>query len=226
MNKKTATESGGSRKALLNRTPGGGPLSPEALADARRGLFDVALTAHKHVPRHWFPPSLAGRRVLCLAGGQGLEAQVLAATGALVTVFSPSEERLACDRDFAAREGLDISAVQGDFTGLSVFPQESFDLLFCPASVPHTPELRKVFRECGRILKHGGVMMLGVSLLDQSEEERRRHPQANQYSHTLEELIGGQIEAGLVIFGFYEDTNEEAICDYLPRYFVTRALKI
>lgn len=205
-----------------------GPATAEELARARLGQFDVALTAYKSVPRHWFPPTLEGRRILCLAGEAGAQAHILAAAKAQVTIFSRSENRLARDSEIAARERLDISVVMGDFDNLSVFPKEYFDLIFCPASVPYVPEVRKAFFECGRVLKHGGVMMTGVALPSMAEEDYAQISQnpGNEYRHTLEELIGGQIEAGMVIIGFYEDADEEAICDYIPRYFATRAMKI
>lgn len=206
-------------------------ITAEEMLDAKRGLFSVTLTASKCVPDHWFPPSVEGRRVLCLAGEGGLQAHLLAAARAQVSIYSSSDNRLERDRKLAEREGLDISAILGDFTNLSVFPKEYFDIIFCPASVPYIPEVRQVFRECGRVLKPGGVLMLGISLPSTTEDEGLLHGQypkvcSNDYCHTLEELIGGQIEAGLVIIGFYEDTDEEAICEYFPHYFATRALKI
>ncbi len=216
------------RYAGLKRAQRSDFVTPEELIDARRGQFDVTLTAYKSVPRHWLPPSLENRRILCLAGEAGVQPHLLAVAGGQVTIFSRSEERLERDREFAGREQLDISAILGDFTNLSVFPKEYFDMVFCPASVPHVPEVRQVFRECARVLKTGGIMMLGVSLPSAAEEDNFVPPQlkGSDYCHTLEELIGGQIEAGLVIIGFYEDTDEETICDYIPHYFATRALKI
>ncbi len=199
------------------------------LAEARRGRFEVALTAYKSVPRHWFPSSLEDRRILCLAGEAGVEPHLLAAAGVQVTVFSRSEERLERDSEFSARENFNLSTISGDFTNLSVFPTEYFDMIFCPASVPYVSEVRKLFRECGRVLRHGGIMMLGVSFPSMAREDSvlpKFQMDSSEYCHTLEELIGGQIEAGMVIIGFYEDTDEEAICDYIPRSFATRALKI
>jgi SAM-dependent methyltransferase len=47
-----------------------------------------------------------------------------------------------------------------------------------------------------------------------------------EFSHSLEELIGGQIEAGLRLDGFYEDRDPRNVLDeYLPLFFATRALK-
>ena len=47
-----------------------------------------------------------------------------------------------------------------------------------------------------------------------------------EYSHTLETQIGGQIEAGFIITGFYESYRREGeIRNYMPSYIATRALK-
>ena len=48
-----------------------------------------------------------------------------------------------------------------------------------------------------------------------------------QFSHTLEEQIGGQLRAGLVLTDVYEDTSNEpdAIADGIPAFWATRAVK-
>ena len=52
--------------------------------------------------------------------------------------------------------------------------------------------------------------------------------QALEFGHSLEDQIGGQIKAGFVIAGFYEDwwTNEATpLNDYMPTSMVTLAIK-
>ena len=46
-----------------------------------------------------------------------------------------------------------------------------------------------------------------------------------QFSHTLEEQIGGQLQAGLVLTHLYEDTDGDGIGQYAPNYLATRAIK-
>ena len=49
------------------------------------------------------------------------------------------------------------------------------------------------------------------------------------FGHTLADQIGGQLEAGFVITGFYEDRYDEGDSDllskYLPTFIATRAVK-
>jgi hypothetical protein len=52
---------------------------------------------------------------------------------------------------------------------------------------------------------------------------------AFEFSHTLQDLLGGQIEAGFSIEGFYEDNypvnDSEPLSKFMPLFFATRALK-
>ncbi|MFN2196953.1 MAG: class I SAM-dependent methyltransferase [Anaerolineales bacterium] len=65
------------------------------------------------------------------------------------------------------------------------------------------------------------------------EEELARLLEAGQpleFSHTLDDQIGGQIAAGFVIAGFYEDGSppdeQDLINAYLPTFIATRAIKL
>jgi hypothetical protein len=73
------------------------PVGAEVIAAARRGSWGVTLTPTRTVPRDWFP-ELPGLEVLCLAGGGGQQAPVLAAAGAVVSVLDCSVAQLDQDR--------------------------------------------------------------------------------------------------------------------------------
>ena len=49
-----------------------------------------------------------------------------------------------------------------------------------------------------------------------------------QFSHTLDEQIGGQLEAGFVLRALYEDTNGEGNLHehYVPTYVATWSMKM
>ena len=74
------------------------PVGPEVIAAARAGTWSVVLIGYDPVPRDWFPATLAGADVLCLASGGGQQGPVLAAAGAQVTVLDNSSRQLAQDR--------------------------------------------------------------------------------------------------------------------------------
>lgn len=51
-----------------------------------------------------------------------------------------------------------------------------------------------------------------------------------EFSHTLEELIGGQLQAGFVITDFYEDSctaeDNDLLSEYMQTFFATLAMKL
>jgi hypothetical protein len=65
-----------------------------------------------------------------------------------------------------------------------------------------------------------------------SENEFNKQIAANdplEYSHALDTQIGGQIAAGFLIAGFYEDywTDEARLLNkYAPSFVATRAVKL
>lgn len=230
------------------------PMTSAEIAAARRGEWQVWLTG-KPVPRHWFP-DLRNCRVLCLAGGGGQQAPILAAAGALVTTLDFSPNQLAQDRFVAERDGLTLTTVQGDMADLSMFANESFDLVFHPVSNTYVPEIRPVWRETYRVLQRGGTLLAGFinpinfvfddfqqrgdlvvkyslpfsELTSISEAERQAiidEGDTLQFSHTFDDQIGGQLEAGFLLAGFFEDryTDNHPLVPYMPTHFATRALK-
>ncbi|KTQ85504.1 methyltransferase [Aureimonas ureilytica] len=133
------------------------PVSSQAIAAARRGDWSVRLIPDD-MPDHWLG-QVAGRDVLCLASAGGQQAPILAAAGATVTVLDASEGQLEQDRLVAAREGLALSTIRGDMRDLSVFPDESFDIIFHPISNLYVPDIRPVWKECYRTLRKGGRLL-------------------------------------------------------------------
>ena len=231
------------------------PVGPEEVARARRGDWTLVLTPTKAVPSDWFPP-LAGLNVLCLASGGGQQGPILAAAGANVTVYDNSSRQLAQDRLVADREGLVLETVQGDMADLHAFPDARFDLIVHPVSNVFVPDVRPVWREAFRVLRPGGSLLSGfmnpiyyvfdyhalghgefrvahrIPYSDAAQlgaEERQRLIDEDaplEFGHTLDDLIGGQIAAGFVLAGFYEDIDPDSIlARHLPFFIATRALK-
>ncbi len=135
-------------------------VSAECIAEARQGIWSLYLSDCKPVPRDWFP-DLAGLKVLCLASGGGQQAPIFAALGAEVTLLDASPGQLAQDRSVAERDKLTIEIVEGNMADLSVFADESFDLIFNPPSTMFVPDLEPVWRESFRVLRIGGTLMTG-----------------------------------------------------------------
>ena len=67
------------------------------------------------------------------------------------------------------------------------------------------------------------------SLTPKQAERIRKNRETVEYGHTLETLIGGQIESGFVIAGFYEDDWDDAATPlniFTATSFATRGIKM
>jgi len=234
------------------------PVDDETVRRAREGQWRLYLTPTRPVPREWFPP-LGGLATLCLAAGGGQQGPVLAAAGAVVTVWDISQRQLDQDRRLARRHALEIATIQGDAADLSRLGDETFGLVVHAVAGAYLPDVRPVWREAFRVLRPGGVMiaafdspvrhifdlelaergMLRVrhklpysELTDLPKDvlaRRIRNKEPLMFGHTLEDELGGQLDAGFVITGFYEDrfapADGDALSRYLPTFAVTRAVK-
>jgi SAM-dependent methyltransferase len=136
------------------------PVDEKTIQSAREGSWEVILTPLKTVPKNWFG-NLKGKTVLCLASGGGQQAPVLAAAGAKVISFDLSDVQLEKDQMAAKKEGLDLTCVRGDMADLSIFSNDSFDLIFHPVSNIFVPNVEVVWEECYRVLKPQGALLSG-----------------------------------------------------------------
>ena len=228
----------------------GVPISQEQFRAAVSGDWQMLLTPVKPVPREWFP-SLRGAKVLGLAAGGGQQRPIFAAQGAECTVLDYSERQLESERMVAAREGYAIEIVRADMTKPLPFPDASFDLIFHPVSNCYIEDVQHVWDECFRILRPGGQLMAGLDngfnflFGDEDDQEIRyslpfnplRDPKLMedlrqtdsgvQFSHTLEEQIRGQLQAGFRLLDLYEDTNGSGFLHEhgVPTFWATLAQK-
>ena len=227
----------------------GQPVSHEVYTNATQGQWGVYLTPTKIVPHDWFG-DLNGKKVLGLASGGGQQMPIFTALGAECTLLDYSDAQCNSERLVAQREGYRIEILQADMTKPLPFPDESFDLIFHPVSNCYVEEVEPIFKECYRILKKGGIFLggydLGINyLFDEGETEAKYALPFNplkdpalyelsmknnwgiQFSHTLEEQIGGQLKAGFTLTNLYEDTNGSGKLHELnvPAFIATRCIK-
>ena len=223
---------------------------------ARSGRAEIKLTPTRTVPSDWLG-ELPDKAVLVLAGGGGLQGPILAAAGARTTVFDLSKCQLKRDEEVASHFGLSLETVQGDMSDLSCFDDGAFDLIVNPCSICFCCNPRSVWQEVSRVLRPGGSFLSGLInpvnyLFDFFEADRKKlvvrytipfdsqqlepgqrdrwlgTQRPVEWGHSLQELIGGQLEAGLLLAGFYEDRwgDDDLLSDHLPVFFATRTVRL
>jgi ubiquinone/menaquinone biosynthesis C-methylase UbiE len=226
------------------------PVTHDEYIKATHGEWNVLLTPTKYVPKNWFP-ELNGKKLLGLASGGGQQMPVFAALGAYVTALDYSEKQLASERLVADREGYHIELIKADMTKTFPFNDDVFDIIFHPVANCYVEDVYHVWNECFRVLKRGGVLLAGMDnglnfLFDDNEKsleivnklpfnplkdkgQLRKLEESDdgiQFSHTIEEQIGGQLKAGFILKELYEDYNATGLLkEYAPSFIATNAVK-
>ena len=233
-------------------------VSKEMIEKSKAGEWEITVTAGKPVPRNWFAKSLNGLKILCLASGGGQQGPVLAATGADVTVVDISKKQLEQDQLVAERDGLKIKTVHGDMTNLSAFDDGEFDMIIHPVANLFVEDISLVWKEASRVLKDKGTLISGftnpILFIFDDEEDRKgnlvvkhsipssslnglterevdefiKSNQTIEFGHTLEDQIQGQVDAGFVIAGMYEDDfgGKRPLDSYIKCFIATKAIKM
>lgn len=235
------------------------PVTPEEVAAARRGQWRILLTPTIPVPHEWLPPLAGCDLLcLASGGGQQGPILAAAGARVTVLDNSPrqlAQDRLVARREdlaLATVEGdmADLSMFADASFDAIVHPVSN---VFAEDVRPVWREAYRVLRPGGVLI--AGVTNPAIYLFDYerhqqtgelvvkfrlpyadpnvlSEEEKERYRlegHAFEFSHSLEDQIGGQLAAGFVLTGFYEDNDEEEdedapLRDYMPAYFATRAV--
>lgn len=227
----------------------GQPISHEIFEKAKNNDWHVLLTPTKPVPKDWFC-EMEGAEILGLASGGGQQMPIFTALGARCTVLDYSEMQLLKEKEVAERENYEIKLVKADMTKPLPFEDESFDLIFHPVSNCYIEDVYPLWKECYRVLKRGGILLAGldngINFIFDDEERMLAHklpfnPLKDQqlyqdsikndwgiqFSHTIEEQIGGQLRAGFVLTDIYQDTNGVGrLHEFnVPTFYATRAIK-
>lgn len=236
------------------------PAGDEEIQAARNGHIRILLTPAKPIPMDWLEPLAGKKILCLASGGGQQGPLLAAAGAQIVVFDnSPrqlSQDRLAAEKyglDLRTVEGdmRDLSTFDDQTFDLIVHPVSN---VFVPEILPVWKEAFRVLREGGELLSgfnnplvyifdeaayHKGILKPKYTIpysdlaqlgKDEAVEQRVAAGSPLEFCHSLEEQIGGQITAGFVITGFYEDRNTEADNDLLSRFvstfMATRARKV
>jgi SAM-dependent methyltransferase len=236
------------------------PVSSEVVAQARGGNWQIVLTPTIPVPKEWFPPLKGlDVLCLASGGGQQGPILAATGANVTVLDNSPMQlehDRYVAERDslvIRTVEGdmRDLSQFTDASFNLIVHPVSN---TFVPDVRIVWKEAFRVLHKGGALLS--GFMNPAVYLFDwelaestgklhvkyklpyadatdldeATKQKRLAKGETMEFSHTLDDQVGGQIDAGFVITGFYEDRQGSEAKDPLPLYMATciatRAVKL
>ncbi len=234
------------------------PVDSEIIARAKKGDILLKLTPNRHVPKSWLKGIEGKDVLCLASGGGQQAPVLAAAGANVTSLDISKEQLakddLVAERDGLALKTIrgdmsDLSVFEDGSFDLIV---QAVSNIFVPDINKVWKECRRVLRPGGELLagfmnpsfflfdhkksEECGTLTVEYELpysdLDSLDEERRQEiiddhvPLA--FSHSLEDQIGGQTEAGFVITGLYEDWwSDEAtpLNKYSPTTIVTRAVK-
>ena len=228
----------------------GRPISHETYINALNGIYELDVTPTRKIPHSWIG-DIKNKKVLGLAAGGAQQCPILVALGAKVTLLDYSDSQLNKDREFAKKEGYEINIVKSDMSKPLPFDDNSFDMIINPVSNQYIEDVYSLFKECHRILKKDGVLICGLDnglnyVFDDEKEAVAKfklpfNPLKDettynyclltnngiQFSHTIEEQIGGQLKAGFILKELYDDFNGYGNLNDLkvPTFVATLAIK-
>lgn len=234
------------------------PVDADTIAAARQGKWEVILTPKIAVPKAWFGELKGARLLCLASGGGQQAPILAAAGAIVTSFDASDEQlakdQLVAARehlDVKLEQGdmADLSRFDDSSFDIVFHPVSN---VFAQDVRPVWRECYRVLGDGGRLLsgfmnpclylfdhddiEQGGSLTVTFELpyADQThlpaEQLRSRMAagEAMEFSHSLDDQIGGQIGAGFSIHGFYEDRwDSEAtpLNDYMPTSIATLAIK-
>ncbi len=234
------------------------PVDADTIARARRGDWQVILTPTLSVPATWFGEVKEARVLGLASGGGQQMPVLAAAGATVTSFDNSAEQlakdRLVAEREgfdmrFEQGDMADLSRFADASFDLIFHPVAN---VFCADILPVWRECFRVLRPGGRLLAgfmnpcfylfdHDAIEQGAqpnvayplpysdlASLTDEEIQLRVEQGEAVEFSHSLDTQIGGQLQAGFVITGFYEDRWDDdatPLNAYMPTSMATLAVK-
>ncbi len=232
------------------------PVNSEQVQKARQGNWEILLTPSLSVPFAWFPDFKEKPVLCLASGGGQQGPILAAAGGIVTVLDnSPKQlamDQMVSEREslsIRTVEGdmCDLSVFSDNHFILIFHPVSN---VFAPEIRTMWREAYRVLQP-GGVLLSGFTNPINYIFdwqkidHEQKLEVKYRLPYSDlqglepvelveymqaesplEFSHSFDDQIGGQLDAGFVITGFYEDHNPGGLVDqYMPTFFAMRAIK-
>lgn len=236
------------------------PVSTEVIEKAKQGDWQIVLTPTLPVPREWFPEIVGCKVLcLASGGGQQGPILAAAGAEVTVFDNSPKQldqDRMVAKRDTLELRTVqgdmaDLGIFATDSFDLIFHPVSNS---YVPDVNPVWKEAYRVLRDGGALLagftnpiryafdwelaERTGELRVKYKLpyadIEDLDEQKKADCIAQgeplEFSHSLDDQIGGQLAAGFLLTGFYEDAfgeeSSDPVSKYMPDFIATRAIKI
>ncbi len=232
------------------------PVKKDELDAAAKGECKIVLTPYKPVPKEWLGDITGKTILCLASGGGQQGPILAAAGARVTVFDNSDEQLKKDEKvseeyklHIKTVQGnmQDLSCFADKTFDMIIHPVSN---CFINDILPVWEESYRVLNEKGSLLSGFSNPLMYMIDWEEAEETKRcelRHsipysdigslsPRMRQkyvqekipfeFGHTLTDQIQGQIEAGFVIAGFYEDKGEELLDQYTEIFLATRAVKI
>ena len=231
------------------------PVKKEELDAAANGEIKIFLTPYKPVPKDWLGNVKGKKILCLASGGGQQGPILAAAGATVTVFDNADEQlkkdEMMAERYGLAIQTVrgnmqDLTCFREDSFDLIVHPVSN---CFIDDILPVWRESHRVLKEKGSLISGFSNPLMYMldweeadktkrcelrhsipysDILSLSQEMKQKYIQEKipfEFGHTLTDQIQGQIEAGFIITGFYEDKGEELLDKFTDIFIATRALK-
>lgn len=235
------------------------PVTRGAIAQAREGHWQIFLTPTIPVPEDWFPEIKDCNVLCLASGGGQQGPLLSAAGAKVTVLDNSLKQleqdayvaaRESLSIDTVQGDMADLHIFESASFDMIVHPVSN---TFVPDVNPVWAEAFRVLRPGGcllagftnpfaylfdqELIEREGILQVKysipysdvISLTKEKLEIYVKELYPLEYSHTLDDQIGGQITAGFVITGFFEDRSSpdegDLLSEFTPIFIATKAVK-
>jgi SAM-dependent methyltransferase len=234
------------------------PVTHDEIENARQGSWQVVLTPWIPVPRQWFGDvKNKSILCLASGGGQQTPILAAAGANVIVFDLSPKQlqqDKMVAEREGLSIKTVEGDMANLEVFDDSTFDLifHPVSNCFVPDVLPVWKECSRVLKKGGVLL--AGFANPALYLFDESDPDKEvklevvnsipysdeeslsdemkiRYEKEGyplEYGHSLNDLIGGQLQAGFYIDDFYEDKHhdmESPLYKLAPLFISTKAIK-